>query len=165
MTSILAIDPGLRHCGICVLTDGVIEYAGLVKNTVTKERGPEAWRAMGIAVAADWPLGVDYLVCEYPQVYRGAYSKGDPADLIELAGVVGAITVSVLSEKQIGFLPKQWKGSVPKDVHHRRLRAQFTEADLQEVEWPAASLAHNVWDSIGLAVFYHKKLNALSEVA
>lgn len=91
---LLSVDPGVRACG-CALwdTDGRLLDGWLVKNPCD-ERFPsegQLWKDMALAVwASVHPIPHD-LAIEYPQVYARSKSKGDPNDLISVAGVVGAI--------------------------------------------------------------------------
>ncbi len=154
MSILLAIDPGLRGCGAAVFHDGVLFEASYVRSPAKTGNGPKAWRAMAEAVRlfAQGHL-IDALVLEVPQVYtRG---KGDPDDLIELAGVDGAILGRLMPVQQYGYKPREWKGSVPKDIHHARVRKTLTEAERQILENSApASLRHNVLDAIALGKWW-----------
>jgi hypothetical protein len=154
MTVLLAVDPGLRGCGAALFFDGALTFAHYVRNPNREDRGPAAWRDMAEAVRlfAQGRL-IDALVLEVPQVYtRG---KGDPGDLVELAGVDGAILGRLMPVQQYGYKPREWKGSVPKDIHHARVRKTLTEAERQILENSApASLRHNVLDAIALGKWW-----------
>jgi hypothetical protein len=53
-------------------------------------------------------------------------------------------------------LPAQWKGQVPKAVHHKRVRATLMtdEQVVSDVylDTIKPALRHNVWDAIGLGL-------------
>jgi hypothetical protein len=155
--TLLTIDPGLRGCGVAWFQDDVLVRCAYVKNSEKTARGPKAWRKMGEAVLQwlDLPQ-VDVLVVEVPQVYvRG---KGDPADLIELAGVDGAIAALVDGKKTEGYWPKEWKGSVPKDVYQKRFDKTLTpEERVMLKESATASLRHNVIDAVAIGKWWIKK--------
>lgn len=157
MSILLAIDPGLRGCGAAVFHDGVLFEASYVRSPAKTGNGPKAWRAMAEAVRIfSRGLIIDDLVLEVPQVYvRG---KGDPADLIDLAGVDGAIVGRVMPAREHGYKPREWKGAVPKDVHHARIRKTLSENELRLLENSAPpSLRHNVLDAIALGKWWLKK--------
>jgi hypothetical protein len=146
---LVAIDPGLRVMGWAVFNHhGALHAARLLRNPDNTGRGPATWARMAAQIPDD---GTD-LAIEYPQIYRGG--KADPSDLIELAGVVGACTVARDWAGIRGFLPRAWKGQIPKDVHQKRILATLTPAEIEIVralDCPA-SLAHNVLDAIGIGL-------------
>jgi hypothetical protein len=101
---------------------------------------------------------VNYLVVEKPQVYRQAKQKGDPNDLIDLAVLVGqAIERYTCSDpaRHRVYLPAQWKGQVPKDIHHRRIMGTI-DVQRDQIRWlyqVPESYRHNVLDAVGLGLF------------
>lgn len=160
----VSLDPGLRHCGVAVWRGTGLVWAGLVKGAPTG-RGPQAWATMadevfGAVYQARLPdFYVGGIVTEYPQVYR--HGPGDPADLIELAGVVGAVVAGLSESPPVhitGYLPRDWKGQVPKDVMCARIMSKLTPADLAAIQPCAPSLLHNVQDAIGIGLFHLQKL-------
>jgi hypothetical protein len=161
VTTLIAIDPGLRVAGAAVFENAVLTWAGLVRNPVKKERGPEAWMAMAREVEKVVYVKAnrnDALVTEYPQVYRGPRQKGDPADLIELTGVAGAISGVLQAETSRGFLPREWKGATPKTVHNARVLARLTADEKTAIDATPPSLIHNVIDAVGIGLFYLGRL-------
>jgi hypothetical protein len=153
----VSIDPGLRACGVAVFENSVLVRAALVKSPERGVRGPVAWRAMADAVAAYIGRGaLDVLVIEVPQVYQQRAWKGDPGDLIELAGVDGALVGALQPFESIGYFPKEWKGQVPKEIHCARTILKLQTRGLDEegkIEPVAQSLRHNVVDAVGLGLF------------
>lgn len=95
----------------------------------------------------------DQLVVECPMVYPyGTKGAGeDPNDLIEVALSAGACLGSC--EKVVCVYPRQWKGTVPKDLHNRRVESQAPANAKTFLESVQASLRHNVWDAIGLGLW------------
>lgn len=153
MKTLLSIDPGLRNVAVAEWHDGELVHATLVANP-NKGRGPSAWRDAASAVISE--LGSDVYTeaaLEVPQVYRQGLQKGDPSDLIELAGVDGALT-AFLSAQVTGYLPARWKGQVPKDIHHARILKKLTDSEKSAIICPQKSLLHNVYDAIGIGLFH-----------
>lgn len=153
----IAIDPGLRACGLAVFgANGRLLHAGLYRGAAAG-RGPDVWCRMADAVTAWTCLGPNtVLVIERPQVYRAGVSKGDPDDLLELTGVVGAIARDVhrIGGEVVAYKPREWKGQVPKDVHNTRTMARLTVPERAIVtEAAPRSLVHNVIDAVGLGLF------------
>lgn len=94
------------------------------------------------------------LICEIPMVYPRGSGKGeDPNDLIQVALSAGAVLgAAVLG---ITVYPAEWKGQLPKDIHHKRVRAHVSFSSLAEydVERVAPNLQHNVLDAIGIGIW------------
>jgi hypothetical protein len=161
--NIIAFDPGLRCCGMALFNDGkLIEATAPRSDIKSPVRDVPAWVGMAAAcreVAADWPAA-DLVVYEMPEVYLTG-GKGDPNDLMQLTGVLGAVS-GVFSCRWEGYLPVQWKGQLDKDVHHARIREFFlTAAELRRMEGQLdsiiSSLQHNALDAVGLGLFYLKR--------
>lgn len=159
----LALDPGLHECGMAWFREGVLVRAALARNDVAG-RGPRAWRGMAKACFSAWrPRGLlDEMAVELPQVYHSGRGKGDPADLLELAGVLGATCDRINAGDYVPYHPARWKGQVPKDIHHERI----VDLWLDEREVAAVRLAlegqpeglwHNVLDAVGLGLHHLKR--------
>lgn len=158
---LMTLDPGLRGCGIAYFhDDGTLLHAKYLKNPVKKGGGPEAW--LGFLTASedyrDWNETVDHFVSEFPQVYRAGASKGDPDDLLQLAGIVGVFSANIAAREYLAIRPREWKGNVPKDVHHARLTKALDDHERLIVEESAPpSLRHNVLDAVGIGLWWLKK--------
>ena len=145
---LLSVDPGLRSCGIATWDHGGrLERAMLILNP----NGAE-WVSMVGAVTG--LVGTNYrLVIELPQVYVASRSKGDPNDLILLAGLVGSFAHRFAAGGYTLIKPAQWKGQTPKAITEERARKRLTPEELARVQFPKAkSLRHNVWDAIGIGL-------------
>ena len=155
MALVMALDPGLRGCGAAVYLDGVLQYARYVSNPVRVERGPPAWRMMARGVLAACPLAPDVLVLEGQYVSP----RANPADILELCGVIGAITGAFDERARdiIRYLPNQWTGGVEKNERIVRLQSELTAEELSRFEMPTKSLQHNVFDAASLGMFEVRK--------
>lgn len=136
--NILGIDPGLRACGVASVTGEGHWYAGTIrpKTRTLQERIQEIVRHMP---RIPW----DLIVIEMPQIYQGYKQEGDPNDLLRLSLLVGALIVSLDGEILLP-LPSQWKGQVPKEIHHRRIRARVPGLGRQ---------SKDAMDAVGLALY------------
>lgn len=146
-----ALDPGLRAAGLAIFRYQTLAVGTLVRSPLDKIRDGEAWAAMGRAVAVElsgWTI--DHFVAEIPQVYRGF--KADPDDLIQLAGVVGAVAHVVGAPRVTCYRPRQWKKSVPKDVFCARIESRLSLEEVSRIRACPASLRHNVIDAVGLGL-------------
>lgn len=83
-------------------------------------------------------------VCEWPQKYPDAPKYH--ANLDELYAVGDALGVTWAKK----YAPRTWKGNVPKDVHHRRLRSRLTSTE--STRMPAMS-EHDAWDATGIGLY------------
>lgn len=139
MSTVLAIDPGKRCIGWALFRDDVLAECGLI-------RDPE-FSSLQLPTAGK-------VVIERPQVYPQRVQKGDPNDLIDVALWAGACAV-VAQGRTIEFVrPRQWKGTVPKDIHNARVAEKLNdlEASMLAAVKPA-SLRHNVTDAIGIGLW------------
>ena len=156
MTHLVSLDPGLRGCGVAWWhANGSLLHVDYLRNPVKKGDGPGAW--VGFDMLPLYDNRPDYFISEVPQVYRVGASKGDPDDLIQLAGVVGVFSALFTATTYTGVKPREWKGQVPKDVHHARLVKTLTPEELAMVEAAAPpSLRHNVLDAVGIGRYWFK---------
>jgi len=138
---LLAIDPGIRGCGVALFVKGRLVAAAYVKSPVRAGSGPwecfaaasavRAWAMVALdQLLADGVLtepAIDQFVAEWPQTYGGRAAAGDANDLFPLAGVVAALATLMLTERGRGFArvgadavsvsyfsPHDWKGGVQK---------------------------------------------------
>lgn len=151
----LAVDPGLRGCGVAYFADDKLRLAAYVVGKYQHGRGPEVWRGMASAVRKWWgeTAALDGLVLEVPEIYPGM-PKTDPNDLIDLAGVDGALAAA-FAVPAVYYLPRQWKGQVPKEVGVLRALAHLSDEERKCVRpAPMKSLDHNVADAVGLGLYH-----------
>lgn len=150
---ILAIDPGIRGCGAAVFDGTALHWAGYVRNTATTGNGPFECASMADAVARELVTHtVTRLVLEWPQIYRAGKGKGDPNDLLCLAGVDAALA-GWFRAPGTHVRPRAWKGTIDGDKLIKRIKMRVTPAERLCVVLPCPSLEHNVWDAIGLGLW------------
>lgn len=102
------------------------------------------------------------LLIECPQIYDVRSRKGDQSDLIDLAMTVGRWTQECVSSRiQVGVIkPFDWKGSMPKDVHHKRILAALSNEEFAML----GRTDHNVRDAIGLGLWFCQRLKTPSRL-
>lgn len=149
--NILAIDPGLRVLGAALFIKGKLAQAHVIKNPCKTERGPKAWVAMANAVITEVGRQVDDCVVELMQLY--AKGKAKPDDLMQLYGVAGAIVHASNASYYEGYLPKEWKSNVPKNIHNKRVLEKLEGRELHCLP-PDSSFLHNAIDAVGIGLFY-----------
>ena len=154
---IVAVDPGTRLCGTCVFLDGKPVQAGIVRSKLETVEARAIEMATKIHVAAH----TDIIIVERPVIYPGSRERDN--DIVELAlsaGLLAGYLISFCSLSRGGHAtnvltptPREWKGTMPKHIHHDRLRAQCPEAiPIVERDTPK-SMQNHVWDAVGLALW------------
>ncbi len=149
---LVAIDPGTRGLGLSIWA-----FGQLVRATYTTGLGGQPHPLLEIVPYLNVEIGGlenAQAVVELPMVYQTQHQKGDQADIVNVAVVVG-ICLAELSRAGVTpiltVVPRDWKGNLPKDVCAARAKALLSEDEIKQVALPkASSLHHNVWDAVAL---------------
>lgn len=154
MTTRICIDPGVRAIAVSMSEDSRIVKAGMVTGkfpegcTDVVVMGDILYRALVMDFGT-----ADELHIERP-VFQ-AHSAQNPEDIINLALVVGCFTTVGQTVKS--YRPTDWKGSLPKKIHHKRIGAHVNQhGDFNErMIWTKNQRAkdHNVRDAFALNLF------------
>lgn len=172
---VLAVDPGARGCGVALFEDRALVCAAYVQSPldVTADTGRAAAAgAMALAVIG-WldhfaeKVKVDALVVEWPRVYataiRRGVSRGDPNDLLPLAGVDSALAALLAPAACYSYAPSEWKGQLTKEACSARVMGRLTNAEfgvLEAAVSAAKSKAHNTLDAVGLGLHHLSRFTA-----
>lgn len=155
---ILCIDPGLRHCGTALFNQGGrLHEAALIKVGSNIVRGPKAHRAMALEVYGTYTgiMNLTRVILEFPRIYpRAAQQKGDLNDLLDLAGVDGAIAGLFSGCEILHVFPSDWKGQVPKPIMTKRIYSKLSEAEKAVL----ANKDHNTLDAVGIGLHHFGRL-------
>lgn len=103
----ITVDPGVHGSGLALWAKGELQ---------------NVWYDVPRALFT-WPLLV-----EVPIIYPGSKSKGNPNDLIALAFEAGRIAGLAPTYEKIS--PRQWKGTIKKEVMLRRILSKLTDREL-----------------------------------
>lgn len=147
---ILGVDPGLSACGMALL----IEEGHKKKWQTATIRIPitRPWWERARAIARRFSaLCPDLLVIEQMQVYEGRKRVARPADLMKLAVLAGMIMERVKPIKILHPTAAQWKGGIPKETHHKRIRARVPDL---------GRCSKDALDAVGLALYGKEILDA-----
>lgn len=135
---LLAIDPHLHGLGVA-LFDGegaLVRAFYCPSGRAPGARGPGAWVACSNALLgalAGAPVAV--VVVERMEVARGGTRRVvDPDDLLELAGVAGAVAGSFPNARHYGYQARTWKGGVPADIFARRVAGRIAAGAVKVAE-------------------------------
>lgn len=169
---IIGLDPGLKGHAVALIDprQGKLERVFFVRAS-PQRRGANAWAFLasrtGAVLAKEFlDLGVEpsregaetLLVVEHMQIYsRGNVRRNArPDDLMEINGAVGAVVgyvqnvwrgaVTILDPR-----PREWKGQVPKSVHHARLTEGLLESEKLLIDSVAQTYRGDALDAYGLA--------------
>ncbi len=156
----IAVDPGLRGCGLAIfdLDSKKLVHAEYVRNTERHGFDFVAARAMTLeirkAVFAAFP-GVGPLPerfwGECPLSYVAGSQKGDQNDLIHLAGFIYMIAGAFDGSALCQFTPREWKGTIEKDQMADRIIGRLDSEENARVR-KAGALTHNIWDAVGIGL-------------
>lgn len=163
-STLLALDPGLRCVGVALFRDGALVRAAALRGPA-RGRGPSVWAAYAPLVQ-DWlPMSVELLIgkggtvlVEQMQVH--AHGGADPADILELAGVSGAVVgaLSVAGWSAAGALARDWKGQIPRDVFGARVEGHLRDEGLLHLVEPTsrATERNDIMHAVGLGRWWIK---------
>lgn len=151
---IVGIDGKLTASGYAIGTgDGGLLAAGVAKVPAKiRDLAERAQYQIGHILNELAICGVDFpdlVAVELPRVYPGGRNRTDPNDIVDLAGLSLGIAYGLTPDRVLAPYPRTWKGTVPKDVHHRRLAAQYPLA-VPLVNQTTPSRRNDVWDAVGL---------------
>lgn len=166
---LLAFDPGAEHPACALFRGGLLVAAERVRLDPEWAELPPVSRAVRVAEACvRWGIGREaeprVLVCEHPQVYRAGKSKGDPADLILLSAINGAVAGILslaLAARDVGLVihsptPGEWAGQLPKSTTGDAWaspRGQRVRSHLSEAEVLLVQSTHDAIDAAGLGLW------------
>lgn len=152
--SFVAIDPGVKACGVAVFTQRINEPWYLDR----------AWWAKGLAVDVAREVESDlayrvrrralWAVIEKPLVVHGRAFRGKTSSLLDLSIAVGELRALSKSFAEETYLisAADWTRGVPYEVREARLFAPaplgLCDFERNLINWPAKSAAHNVVDAI-----------------
>jgi hypothetical protein len=145
------IDPGKHRCGVALFVDSALEWAD--------------WVPSGDVPGLVVREAPDVVLMENPKDYaRFAVAH---KDLDSLRAVLASASKAA---KKVGarvekVSPSEWKGNVPKPVHHNRVMQALDarERALMETFGAVGSTkyeagGHNTWDAVALGMFGTKRL-------
>ncbi len=147
MGRLVSIDPGVRFLGWAFFNNKRLVSCG-----VKKAKGlNEMFEQCKVFESYD----VDLVVIEKPQVYIQRKMKGDANDLITIALVAGYVAALF---NDVDFVkPRDWKGSVEKEVMCRRVVNRWMnerEREILAAKQIPKSYVNNTIDAIGVGMYH-----------
>lgn len=167
--ALVTLDPGIRGCGLAYYEAARLAHATYVRNPRKTGSDTSEVAAMVGALAerlAAWGLpqrAPRVLAVERPQIYAQGKGKGDPNQLIPLAEIGAGLACTLVWDRLVTYRPRQWKGTIDGDTMVARIaatgpRSLLTPEEHACVDLPCASLAHNVWDAVGIGLHHLGRL-------
>lgn len=154
---IVNVDPGKKMAGVAVFEDRKFSSAWLARGRNWLDTAIVIIDELGRRYSEE-VLASAHWVIELPQIYTQDKLRGDPNDLVSLVLVVGALGAMIGDQNRITtYLPRQWGGTVPKDIKNKRVQKKLSDEELSRVELPAKSYQHNVWDAIGIGMYHVRR--------
>jgi len=154
---VIAIDPKLAGSGYAVARGTKLVHVGLarVPRAMRDLEGRIEHQARLIAHAAQQPSGPT-VIGEFPVVYPGDRNVADPNDLVQLAGLVCGVANRLRPGRLLLPKPREWKGTISKDVHHARLVKAHPRAEalIRATGYTGVDAVGDMWDAVGLLVWY-----------
>ena len=150
--NVLAVDPG-ENCGIALFRDEKLALVHLIKSKDTEHLAKE----FGEYISSLVYEGRIASIIEVPQIYKN--SPVNPNRIATLAFLAGALFAKLTSVSALTrvVIPHEWKGTVPKEIHNKRI---LKKLDMEEtailgqcVSSIPPSLVNNVVDAIGLGLY------------
>ena len=129
----VGVDPDLHTLSVAELNeDGSLKGVHVVKATglkglpaavaIIRELQKKAFMLKTTGTTA----GDFVLAVEGQDVgYTGRTNMANPQDLIPLAAVAGGVVATLRAHRTYLIKPSQWKGSVPKKIHQRRILSKL----------------------------------------
>jgi hypothetical protein len=150
MIRLIAIDPG-AHTGWAVYYDKTLVDCGLCE--LAKGERPPRWGLPGYCA-------YDLCYWEHPTVYPGC-PAGKARDILTLLDRARDIADYVQAVRKVSCLPRDWKGTIPKNTQNRRDVNRLSQAESTVLfaarsgngRPVAQSLRNNVIDAVGLGLW------------
>lgn len=156
-SELLSCDPGAKNCALAYWRHGGLVHVGF-SQTVGGFIFP------GPELAIEVPF-------IYPKGPQGQKEGADPNDLIQVAYAAGVIAGLRQAIKIETYLPRKWKGQVPKPIHHGRVWDTLNTYEHRRLPLetydriqtginggPYSWAGHNLLDAVGIGLYYLGRL-------
>ena len=152
---ILTVDPGSKKAGVALFEPtGKLMTAWLVEGRDWRETADAVMRTLPISA-----VNMSAVCIEKMQWYPE--SPVPVEDLITLSLMAGRVTglfSGWVGDNTFEYLPRQWKGQVPKDIMIERIKAELLDKETGRLKLPKdKSKAKDVWDAIGIGLYHLRK--------
>lgn len=154
VTTLLAVDPGVRALGWALFQYRSLAACGA---SILKQSDPDRNIALHREAIGYAEEGVMERM-----VWRPNDPKSRPNDLLNVQ-LIGAAALAGQVRTFRTVTPSEWKGTIPKAIHHKRIRSVLSEAETATLEEALRGVrkSHHkeVLDAIGIGLFAFKRTN------
>lgn len=168
--NILTLDPGTRGAGVALYSKNKLKACAYIKNPVKTGDDPSTLAQLALEIwkwFAENGEVLNKIVVEVPRIYTAGKMKGDPNDLIPIAGLAYQLAV-IMNVPCVRYYPHEWKGQVDPYTMCKRIVSKLDPAEtgvlLKAYEKTAVALQHNMEDAIGIGLKFCGRIHAKSIV-
>lgn len=141
----VSIDPGKHVCGWALWADRDLVDAGI-------------WAPRAGDLILPPPLGIQaQIVYLEAMEIRGTKSKTPPVDLLAVEGAGHLFAGLLRPRRLVTWTATTWKGGVPKETHHARIRHAFEPAETAILERAIKAAprtnAKEILDAVGIGLY------------
>ena len=149
---LVAVDPGLRECGVAVFENGKLVFAKLVTAPHRRE-GATQWSDMALEVKSEVDLPVDRMAVEQMEVRKTKTSAWKD--------IIFAL-FALKSTEVISVKPSRWTQGRPKQANHVRIRSRLNRGETRALtegleETPSAN-HKELLDAVGIGLYVLRRL-------
>lgn len=160
MVTILGVDPGVHDCGlglIVVQNYRILDWGARLARNKSDSRWPQYGMIEALMDQIDEMVEPNMLAIEWQSARPG---DKRPADITQLAGFAGLTLGALINHYGLSPnevfcpLPVQWKGSIPKAIHQKRILT-YLDATIDSPEFddiPKSMRNHSI-DGLGIAIW------------
>ncbi len=150
---LIAIDPGVHHCGLAVFDDEVLGHAQIV--LATEKRSLITALNHATDVFVDTRVVIEQMTTTGNRARRGRTN-----DLLNVSVMIGRIFE--WADNSYGhpeLVPiRKWKGQATKTVTFNRCQKKLSDDELKVVDLPKDKKRQtDVWDAIGIGLWALKR--------
>ena len=159
MSNLLSIDPGTRAVGFAVFEESELVWT-------RASIAPKAARSLGELIAhhssivKPWGSGRDVAV--EVMHWRPNDPASQPQDLLHVQAV-GMALAGRMGAEITCYRFQDWKGSIPKRVHHKRIMGALTGQELEvlsyHIDRTPLRNRKEVMDAVGVGLFHLERIN------
>jgi len=145
---ILCLDPGAKNAGCALFENGELTTAWLARGENWCETADDVMSLMPVNAVL-----VQTVVIERMQIYKDT-PVPHANDCITLSLMAGRGTGYFSGCNVVEYRPNTWKGGVKKHIMTKRIQSKLSQDEINRIDMPAKSLAHNVWDAVGIGLYH-----------